>query len=770
MSSPTMSVDTDTLGQLYTCFQPTQGQTPWNSDDGTQSYFISQGSEYVLKKPAYGDGVVTQDIIDSVNAVATEFGALVSGKNPDLASQLNDWATQFATVPLNTTTSSLMTVTTTVTHINNNLGDDTASLTYTYVYCDPIGLPILVYHDVTVDWSGTLQSALMVAHFGKSVGQFTGEMKQIVRLLGEGAELADVIPGLQVVTIVGIACTVAIMIGKTIISRSDDGGRLNLFAVLTHALNRISSCVRPNVNTPASPFPVMNGDAINAGWLVTTKKSTVSNWTAPVSTGVFYVSGIGSTFDQSGVTWNTVYGQPYEMGMPELSWGMGSLPFVLASTKISMQSDSNCGDSKNKEKSFALALLVYGKGGNVTSYVLQCVSGNSNYVIASPAWLPSPSTDPTELSSDLIPDIGDQISETGASSIASRQLAWVVPEVLQYMCNAMVEGTSPSGEPAGTGPQPCITSSLTKNDPAWYTAGTRPSVMVRPDGTVIDCHDDHLGGLLSNVSSLYWCRGKISSTGTAVTWEGGGGTQIGSGAWPAVCTNPTANGIVLLFFTDSNDIKTTQTTTEDLTGDLKFSDASKVAGGDHSSACMSSDAETIVLYAGGNNDLSYVTATSTDSSLNPIDGTWTANGYRSGDYPTILRSGTTSAMLEVHNDSQHLYFNTGTLSSDKKTITWTNNVYSLDQAGSHPHLADLGNGYFFLSYDNDNNFYAAFGKLDSGTPGGVRWYQRGILIRAGQYPSVCAIPSQRNSVVLCYNDTTNNLVSMVLTANMPTSS
>ena len=767
-STPSMSVDTDTLGKLYSPFQPAGLSSPWNMDDGKTAYFVSQGSEYELGMPTFTQGTLTVDIQDAINSLVINVNTVVNQRNQDLANKLNDWAATFNNMAVGTTTPWLMTVSSTMTHIRNNEGNDTATLTYVFAWCDPIGLPVLVLHQADIDWAGTPEGGLVVASFAKATTQDLNTFVKVAAMFG--ADLGELIPGLQFLTVAAVALSVVVIVGKIIIAESDDGGRLNFLGVLSHAVNRISACVCPNA-TPTTTIPIMDGGAFDSAWVYLEKQSTVdSSLKTPYAEGIYY-----GTYPADSITYfysndyrPTIYKQPYGMVMPELSWGMGTVPFVFATSKVYSDSQKSFGDADySNEKMYALAILFYCPGGNGASFVLQCISGSGNgdYVFADPTWRLSSSDTPTKINGDVASDVEQKVRSTGAFSTASCQLTYVLPEILQQMCDAIYMGTGTGYGPDGTGPQPKIPdSTLSLHSATQFDTGVVPAVVVHPDGTVLSVHDDQ--SAVIGYSHLYWHRGSIHNEDNVVTWESGGGHKFVEASWPALISNPSESWPVMEFHTYSNDILWSQTGSD--LSNISFSSPFKIGGGDHAAAHIGPDNVVVVIFASGNNYLSYGTAIYQNGWLCQYSAAWNPIGYTAGDYPAVLRSGTT--VLEVHNESQHIYFNTGTMDSGNNGITWNSKgPYPLCMAGSHPHLADFGNGYFLLTYDNNGKLYAATGKIDSTANCGIRWYQINLDLGVGHYPAVAAIPSRRYSAVICYNESSGdgNLYSVVVDATFP---
>ena len=408
-------------------------------------------------------------------------------------------------------------------------------------------------------------------------------------------------------------------------------------------------------------------------------------------------------------------------------------------------------------------MLFYCPGGNGASFVLQNVSGDSGYEFADPTWLLSET--PSEVNPTLASAVEGRIQASGAFSTASCQLTYVVPEIAQQICDAIVMGTGSGYGPDGTGPQPAMAATSVVSEAATqFDTGVVPAVVVQPDGTVLNVHDDQ--GSLVGYSHLYWHRGSISGDDTEVTWDSGGGTKFVEASWPALISNPAQTSPVMEFHTYSNDIQWSQTGANLST--IDFSDPFKIGGGDHASAHIGPDNVVIVLFASGNNYLSYGTAIYQNGWLCQYGATWSPIGYTAGDYPAVLRNNST--VLEVHNESQHLYFNTGTLASNNESISWSSRgPYPLCVPGSHPHLADFGNGCFLLTYDNDGTLYASTGKIDPTSNCGVRWYQVNQKLCSGNYPAISAVPNRKNTAVMCFNDSSadGNLFSAVLVASFP---
>ena len=757
-ATSTMTLDTDALGRLYLPFEPSNTANGWNWNDGKTAYFLSQGSEYQLDLPSVSQSqeVPSPDMVKNIEAF-TAFLVEMIGSNPanqSLVAELKTWASGIAAGG----TADLMTVTTTATHIRNTAGDDTAACTFTFVYCPPLDRALLLEYVYNIDWAGTLAgTGNIVMGFAKSVHDSLDVYKKVVEIFGATIEIA----GCEALSFVALACTVALTLGKFFLSESDDGGRANFLAVLAHALIRTASCAAPR-SEPASQVPCLNTDALGPVWSRTIKQSTPtgSNLQFAYLSGLAFGQDMPATYTYGGNTQTTVYNQPYRVWMPELSWGLGAIPFVFATSKIYSNSNALTLWPYGGEELYTIGMLFYGPSGNAVSSATQLASASNADIIVCD-WFGSKSHSAINQSFDGT--YQDNIAETGAMTVQSNQLTFVVPQTLNSIVSSMSQQATPA--------QPAINSGVTWYTAARYDTGDAPAVAVRPDGSVVEVHDSRFG----NISQLYWNYGTLASGSSSVSWnKTDGGTKFETGTWPALSTNPGSSQDILEIHNDSGDIKWMSGSVSTSGKSVDFGDnATQMCGGDHPSVQVQSDNITVVMWlSGAMTGLSYLTGIFSSGNLGCYQGNsndpFVATSYDDdGDYPAILRTGNT--ILEVHNANQQLWFNLGTLSNDYKTITWQKGgPFPLGQGGSHPHLAYLGSGHIALTYDNDGYLYAGTAKIEGN--GTIQWFttnQPVSITQKGQYPGLSSVPSAANTVLMVFNDTSGNLYSQVGTATFP---
>lgn len=752
MSSFTMTFDTDALGRLYLPFEQSNATNGWNWNDGQTAYFVSQGSEYQINLPSVSQSqaVPSTEMVQNIDAfTAIVVEAIGSDPaNQSLVDELKTWASGIDAGG----TAELMTVSTMATHIRNTAGDDTAECNFTFVYCPPLDRALLLQYEVDIDWAGTLaDTGNIVMGFAESVEDSLDVVKKVVKIFGATLEIA----GAEVFSYVAIACTVTLTLGEFFISESDDGGRANFLAVLTHALIRTASCAAPR-STAAPQVPCLNTNALGPVWARDTKQSTLDT-----DTQFAYISGLAfgqypsDTYTYGGNTETTVYNQPYRVWMPELSWGLGAMPFVFATTKLASNSNALTSVPYGGEELYTIGSIFYGPSGNAVSSATQLASASGANIIVCD-WFGS--NVKSQVNQSFNATYQDNIAETGAVTVQSNQLTFVVPQTLSSIVRSLTMLDTPA--------QPSINTGV-----KWYTAelydtGDAPAVAVRPDGAVVEVHDSHVG----NISHLYWNYGTLASGSTSVSWSKiKDGTEYQTGSWPALSTNPGSNQDILEIHNDSGDIKWQSGSMSTANQSVDFGDdANTMSGGDHPSVQVQSDNITMVLWTSGSlNGLSYATGCLSGASLGSYQSNWDGISYvDNGDYPTIIRTGNT--ILEVHNANQQLWFNLGTLSGDYTTITWQKGgPFPLGQGGSHPHLAYLGSGHVVLTYDNTDYLYAGTARISNGT---IQWFTTNQVVsitQKGQYPALSSVPSATNTVLMVFNDTDGDLYSQVGTATFP---
>ncbi len=755
MTTTTMSLDETALVNLYRPFQPSS-VTGWGYYNGYMgTYFVSQGSEYVLGQPhtSVSTEVPSADLVTSIVSL-TSLIAEAAGDDPTYASlvkTLNTWSSQIQAGG----TAQIMTVTTTAVHIRNNAGDDKADLTYTYVLCpvdDTQSLALLVQHSFNIDWAGTTGSIVgNTLYFGNNLAEYGSVVESALKVAGLAAEA---VPGLDVIAALGLACTVVIDSYKYILAEGDDGGRLNFMGVIAHTLVRISSCVSPH-STARSQVPCIQASSLQAAWYNTSEDASLSSMhgvSTPYQAGVYFGTYPANQVMFASQEYDVLYNQPYVINMPEQSWPLGALPLTFATVKLFSNSKFTS-KAPDDEEVYVLVSIIYGPGGNAVMAAAQCTVGPPNGLPA-PAgtrWLTS--DDKGNVNSEFAGAVFDLVEGMDLYTQATRQLYYVVAPLAGAICNAMAMT-------AGIGAQPSTSFRLSCGSPSQYDQGNAPSVAVRPDGIVVSSFDYSSNALLDpNISELRANCGRLSVSSGTVSWPNpNSGEKYDSGSWPTITTNPNGNGDILEFHNGgSNDIYWEYATVDTSNTTAQFSGSGKEGpnDGDHPGVYLGGDAEMIVIYAPGNNNLAYNIGTFSGSTVSCSD--WSVVNYSAGnpaatvpgDYPTITRNG--SAILEAHNESGQIWYNVGTFSADEKSISWQPGPFPLLQNGSHPHLAYLGGGRILLTYDNNGKIYVAAGTLSSN--GDLQWIVTNLYVCDGHYPAIAYAPSHSpgDTVVMAYN-------------------
>ena len=387
---PHQNLDVDTLVKFYAPFQPS-GNTGWNESglvSGPAAYFVSQGSEYRLYKPdtpSITTARATGDVLNSLQTyVARMTAALAQVTSSDQSARiaaLNSW---IAAVNGGQSVEE-MTVTVKLTHIRNYQDNDDATLTLLYVYCDPIGVPLLVQTKVQIAWGGLLADTVnttlnlysAITNLDTSIPLYdesAGMLTTMMTALGIDAAVSL----LEVCSYVGIALTFVSWIGYALINYSNDGGRVNFLAVIAHTLHRVSASTTPVPNEPSRVLKV-DPERLGIAWYNTSKASTdgYTNTTA-YPEGVFFGTyppngqcsidygthnGLPATYP-----WTADTTAPYLVGLPEMSWATcGRTALVTAKVYSGFASES--------EDIYSIYFLVLGPSGELLAVSSAMQSG-----------------------------------------------------------------------------------------------------------------------------------------------------------------------------------------------------------------------------------------------------------------------------------------------------------------------------------------------------------------------------------------------------------
>lgn len=757
MTTNHLSFDCNALGQLYAPFEPTGNNCGWNLDDGGQAYFVSQGSEYQLSYPqvSLSTAPLGSDLIAEVQAFTDALLTLLeqNSSDPSLAQSLSTWCNDLVAGG----NADQLTVTATALHLRNTSGDDQADLSYSFVYCDPLGLAILLQHTVNIDWAGSLAGASgVVLGLGKSMDALLSLYKDAFKIMG----VALTIPGADVIAAIGLASGIILDVGKLMLTESDDGGRLNFLGVLAHTLVRVSSCVAPH-SQPSSKFPVVQVDRLTAAWQPCKKNSTLDSSSTPYQAGTVFGDYPADSWDYTVNTQNTLYAQPYVLFMPEQSWSLGALPLTFTTFKIDSNPKVGLLQSSGGSTVFALTAVIACPAGNLVCTGLQCASAvKAQFALGDPAWQPYTAENVENLSlTDYIEDV--IYYELGLTDVQTNQLSFVIPQQTW----AVLESLSL----ASTLQQPWMVADIGKQASSTpYDTGDAPSVAVQMDGSLIECHDNRN----ANISNLYWNFGKVSDNSTSVEWASTNhGTKYEAGSWPALTTDPVANQCIVEVHNYGSDIYLNFGNVSTSKSSVSFVDddnssSYKIGGSDRPAVWQSQDGIVVIMYVNGGTlryQTAYYDGSDTMSAMQMRSG---EKDYTSGDCPTVIRDKPSNTVLEVHENDGLLWYNTGTMSADNHydSIAWGKGPYPLMVQGANPHLTWFNSSNVLLTYDNHETVYGALGRIVAGS---VQWYLVNLPLFSGKWAALSAVPNAGDLAVICYNAGDDQLVSNMLRPQYP---
>ncbi|HEX2095699.1 MAG TPA: hypothetical protein VHG28_25095 [Longimicrobiaceae bacterium] len=724
------SLNTDTLVDFYAPFQPSSHRG-WNETSplgGPSAYFMSQGSEYRLDQPTWSiaNGAVTGDVLKGLQGfearVSAALRALPSNQGEALANSLDSWIAQVS----GGMEVEQMTVSAGLDHIRNNQGDDHADLTLLFVYCAPLGVPLLVNAGYDIDWAGgmasvnaliSLEGAVEQLDASLPVTEASGPLSTALELLG--AETA--VSCIEMLSYVGIALAFVDMLGLALVNAANDGGRVNFLAVITHALHRISASTEPFPDEPGSVLSV-DPEKLGVGWYDASQASSDgSGFTTSYQEGVYFGTYPWGWRPNSLPPYPNA---PYIVGMPEMSWGVCG-----RSTLVTFKVFS--GWVVNTEAVYSILLLVFGPTGELTavSSAMQTGASAKSMAVPSPAWYAGDSPD-----GGLIGQVDQTLTDLSLYGATSAQLTYVLPQLMDGIRAA--SRSSPGDWRSAA--QPATYWSVYWSSTAQYDTGSHPAVTVRGDGRVADSHSDGW----ANVSNLYSKYGSVDAAGN-VTWSSTEGDKYDAGDWPTLAVVPGNNGsnVLQIHSGGNNDIWWAYGSF-DSSGVVSFSDGqAKLADGDHPAVALQSGGVFVEMHATGANGLAY--------GVGHFDGSQSVSMYSEdqfylslGDYPTLAISGST--IIEVHEYEGRLWFNLGTIGSDH-TVSWETTDYSpqtdtypFTLAGDNPHLAATPQGQVVLTYESGGQIYCAVGELVSGK---LVWHYLNGKVCSGETPGLAATPS-----------------------------
>lgn len=710
----TMSLDTTALVDIYKPFQPANSQG-WNWDSGATAYFVSQGSEYKQGKPGYQafGGAPSAAIRGAIIAFGTFASDLLAQSDDPAINQKGADILAWANSVAGGAAVDQLSVPYPMSHIRGNSIDDEASVVLSYVFCPPLGCPILVQNSTTIDWADTAeQVSELITLFGAA--DSTVDQPVVTGKAVELFELTTIGSFLLAWSVAVVALEFIRVVGRALLENANDGGRANFIAVLTHATQRVSAAVRP-MPPGSGSFPSVNPDLLNTGWYNTQKDPSVAPMgITDYQQGVFFGSYPGGVVMWEGLQKVFVQEQPFGVGMPELSWGAQGAT-MLASTKVYGESES--------EEVYTIVMLLFSGTGDLlaVSSLMQSGASAQSIVIADPPWVTADDLGGYQAVVDK------EITSLGLFATATVQLEYVIPQLIGLMADAthMLTGDWL------TAPQPrCGWSVSWSGFTNYDSGGVTNALAIRSDGVVIECH-----GTGSNNSKLYWHYGTVNSSGV-VSWNGSGGTYYQTGDWPSLSVQPGSSGKVLEIHNGGGNDNLYWTDGDISTNKISFdSSGTSWGGGDHPAQCMGSDGVVVEMHLVGGNELYTTVADYTGWSL-------TANryavniDYHSGDYPTLARTG--NQIIEVHHDDGKIWYNVLTLNSDQ-TLSHATNPFPFTLKGMNPHVVVDGQKRVVATYDDDDGtLYYAVGELQGGL---IRWHLLNGEAGLGGSPAIALTPS-----------------------------
>lgn len=438
--SPSLSLDLQSLGDLYSALEPTSTKG-WNDTDDNEpyAYFISQGSEYSLQQPTstavtrLTEAQVAQAVA-GIDALVQALDALPTPPTA-LTEALSAWAAS-----LNTSTPvSGLKVATLITHIRNNQRDDQATLVLYYLYCPPLGGPLPVHVSLGIKWAGALTWLDDTVHL---VGG-ANLLKTVAVLAATFLEWNP--PALALLSVVAISLSVADVVVKLILEAASDGGQLNLIGVIAHAIQNITTCVGPWTAPGPQSLPQLDLDGLGYTWVSNPDSSSViqglsySYKTAlfPVTDSLYpsevdYYEIGGNQLLTYGFDWSA----QYPVGLPEVSW---TLPAggMLMTSKVEVSEFGS-------QNSYALYLMYFAPTGELLCMSVYTSSGATSSGIVAP---PQESYDSSYLIFDQLPDnqclltgviAGEVASFWAHSDAAVLQLMYVVPAYMSACASNVV--------------------------------------------------------------------------------------------------------------------------------------------------------------------------------------------------------------------------------------------------------------------------------------------------------------------------------------------
>lgn len=739
-----LSLDTTTLVHFYGPFQPVNLQG-WMDDGGNSAYFVSQGSEYRLDKPTHSSSNVTAsgDVLKSLQSYLGPVTQTLSSSSDANCQRTSTALTDWLNAVTSGTSVEQMVVTTALDHIRNNQDDDNAQISLTYVYCPPLNTGLLVQTHVSIDWSSgadTIDKLINLYEAVDSVIEGPDGSFEDIALFLTGAELID---GITPMTAIAVALLAVDLVGNALINLANDGGRVNFIAVIAHAILRCSASTTPIPSAGStSRKPVLDADALGAAWIYTTKSSTIDSASTNYLEGLYFGTYPGTQQMWNGNVVVFLPSQPFETGMPELSWSHQGL-LTLATAKIHTKTGP---DESPTEDVYTVFFLVFGPDGKLlmTSSATQGGASSQQMALASPVWM-----DGSLLGGSGSGVVGQELLALGLFMQSSVQMQYVVPAYMVAIRDALRVSAGDWMSPA----QPTTAWAMSFTSTTSYDSGTHPAVVVRSDGKLVESH----ASVVANVSHLYANHGTVDGSGT-VTWSSkNSGVKYDSGDWPGVAVEASSSGRVLEIHNGGSNNIYWEDATIKSDGSVSFSgDGTKICSGDHPSICLCPSGVFVELHTSGTSSLRYGIGTFSSGS---VSMSATDKDYQDGDYGTVGVTGNT--VVEVHNDHSKLWFNTGTIASDKKSIGWGGYVYPFTLDGTHPHLIICGDGRIVLTYDDDGSVYYALGKL---TGDKVLWHVLNGKICSGEMPAIAYTPSGQFVMVLSRSGT---LYSATGTLNTP---